>query len=111
MLLHERLTGSRRPRSTHFLRSALVAEPVIDRLDPSARDALDPAVRAGVVVIRDGHVAFTHPLLASSLVGMTEPVRVRSCMATLPSERPARRSAPATSPWPPTVPTRRWPTS
>ena len=101
VLLRERLTGLAEPTLEALLRAALLAEPVVDRLDPSVRDALDPAVRAGVIVLRDGHVAFTHPLLASSLVGMTEPARVRELhgelaeLASTPEQR-ARHLALAT---------------
>ncbi len=100
-LLRERLTGLTDATLEALLRSALLAEPALDRLSSSLREALDPAVHAGVVAIRDGHVAFTHPLLASSLVGMTEPVRVRKLhgelakRAATPEER-ARHLALAT---------------
>ena len=100
VLIRERLTGLSEATLEALLRSALLAEPVVDRL-PSGADALDPAVRAGVVVIRNGHVAFTHPLLASSIVGMIEPARVRELhgelaeRATSPEER-ARHLALAT---------------
>ena len=50
VLLRERLTGLAEPTLEALLRAALLAEPVVDRLDPSVRDALDPAVRAGVIV-------------------------------------------------------------
>ena len=46
VLLRERLTGLSEATLDALLRSALLAEPVVDRLDPSVRDALDPAVRA-----------------------------------------------------------------
>ena len=101
MLLRDRLTGLSDATLEALLRAALLAEPVVDRLDPSVGDALDPAVRAGVIVLRDGHLAFTHPLLSSSLVGMTEPARVRELhgelaeLAATPEER-ARHLALAT---------------
>ncbi len=88
VLLRERLTGMSETTLEALLHSALLAEPLVDRLGPSVRDALEPAVRAGVVAIRDGHVAFTHPLLASSVVGMTEPLRVREMHGEL-AERAA----------------------
>jgi DNA-binding CsgD family transcriptional regulator len=100
-LLRERLTGFSEATLDSLLHSALLAEPLVDRLGPAGRDALEPAVQAGVVAIRDGHVAFTHPLLASSLVEITEPGRVRERhrelaeRAAAPAER-ARHLALAT---------------
>jgi DNA-binding CsgD family transcriptional regulator len=82
-LLRERLAGLSDATLEALLRTALLAEPAVDRLGPSHRDALDPALRAGVVALRGGRLAFTHPLLASSLVELAEPTRLRALHAEL----------------------------
>jgi DNA-binding CsgD family transcriptional regulator len=83
VLLRERLTGLSETTLDALLRAALVTDPDTAGLAPSVRDALDPALRAGVVSLRAGRLSFTHPLLASSLVELTEPARLRALHAEL----------------------------
>jgi DNA-binding CsgD family transcriptional regulator len=82
-LLRERLAGLSGTTLDALLRAALVAEPEADSLAPSLRDTLDPALRAGVVSLRAGRLSFTHPLLASSLVELTDPARLRALHSEL----------------------------
>jgi DNA-binding CsgD family transcriptional regulator len=82
-LLRERLTGLSETTLDALLHAALLTEPAVDRLAPSLRDALDPALRAGVVSLRAGRLSFTHPLLASSLVDLTDAGRLRALHAEL----------------------------
>jgi DNA-binding NarL/FixJ family response regulator len=85
-LLRERLTGLSEATLDALLRAALLASPALDRIPA---DALEPALRAGVIATGDGRVAFTHPLLASSLVEMTDAARVRALHAELAEQAPS----------------------
>jgi DNA-binding CsgD family transcriptional regulator len=53
---------------------------LLGHLDPGAvdlRESLDTAARQGIVVVEQGHVRFTHPILAAAAYGSLAPVRRR----------------------------------
>ena len=89
-LLRDRLAGLSDVTLDSLARVALLDHPSLDRLPAPARSALAPALDAGVVAVRDGGLAFTHPLLASSVVELTDPARVRELHAELADEADSR---------------------
>ena len=99
VLLRERLAGLSAGLVDTLLRAALLGNPDVARA--GAREALEPAVEAGVLTARGHALAFAHPLLASTLVEMADPARVRELRMELadaagsPEER-ARHLALAT---------------
>jgi DNA-binding CsgD family transcriptional regulator len=75
VLLRERLAGLPAGIATPLLRAALLANPDVSHA--GGREALQPAIDAGVLAVRDGALTFAHPLLASTLVEMVDPARLR----------------------------------
>ena len=76
VLLRERLAGLSELTLDVLLRAALRSDLALPR--PGGLEALHPAIEAGVVAVRDGRLAFTHPLLASTLIEMSDPARLRA---------------------------------
>lgn len=75
VLLRERLAALPAGMTEELLRAALQADPDVSHA--GGREALEPAIEAGVLASRQGTVTFAHPLVASTLVEMADPVRLR----------------------------------
>jgi DNA-binding CsgD family transcriptional regulator len=92
VLLRERLAGLSPSTLELLLRAALRSDLSVSRLGD--REALQPAIEAGVVTMRDGRLAFAHPLLASTLVEMSDPAGLRELHRELAddAESPEERS-------------------
>jgi DNA-binding CsgD family transcriptional regulator len=82
-----RIAGLPGPTREALTIAALTTEPTLEVLaragveDPAS--ALEPAVRDGVVVVADGGVRFTHPLLVSTAIARSGPDELRDAHARL----------------------------
>ncbi len=69
-----------------LLLAAAAAVPTLETLErapQASREALEPAVEAGVVTLDDGVVRFSHPLFAQAVLGLAPPSDLRHAHAAL----------------------------
>jgi DNA-binding CsgD family transcriptional regulator len=74
-----------RTRSALLL-AAIAADPMLDNLDRAqagTREALTPAIHAGIATMAGGTVRFSHPLLAQAVVSMADRAERRRAHASL----------------------------
>jgi DNA-binding CsgD family transcriptional regulator len=71
---------------TALLLAAVAAEPTIDtlqRADPGAPPALEPAIRSAIVTVDRQAIRFSHPLLAQAVISLAPREELRRAHATL----------------------------
>jgi len=101
-VVEERIDALPRTTVEALLVAAALSSPTRDTLERAVGERLDeviaPAAAAGVIEVRNGQVAFTHPLLRSAVYGIASPaerrqVHNRLASLDLPLEERARHLA------------------
>lgn len=88
-LVRSRLGAFPRPTRRALAAAAALAQPtlaLVGAITGCSPDALDEAEAAGVIELRDGRIAFTHPLLASGAYGAVDASERRALHARAGTE-------------------------